>query len=177
MQATVESTPPLTKKKTLRSRRDCADLLFDRRGSGRRGSQSRRAAANVEDEVGQDLTAAAGCGRLRDGTARRKGGVAGAAMAATAQVSVLAENVEAGRRRGDQVAMAHPDLLGAVDAVEQNRVGSADVELGEAVFAVLAFLDLIRPAGAPSTAGRSRCRARAVPAARVAGSMVGLPAS
>src|SRR5580704_10327561 len=42
---------------------------------------------------------------------------------------------------GDQVAMAHPDLLAAFDASEDG-VGIDDIELSEAVLATIAFFDM-----------------------------------
>ena len=52
------------------------------------------------------------------------------------------EDVEAGRRRGHQIAMAHPDLLAARDAAEENIVRRGEIELGETVLAAIALLDL-----------------------------------
>ncbi len=58
-----------------------------------------------------------------------------------AQVSVLARTSKSSGTAVTTIAVAHPDLLAAFDAVEDG-VGMNDVELGEAVFAAVAFVDM-----------------------------------
>ena len=59
----------------------------------------------------------------------------------------------------------------------KHAVGGSDFELREAVFAVGRLSRRGRPADAPSTAGRSRCPARECRSEAERGSMVGLPGS
>ena len=89
VKATVESTPPLTKKKTLRSPTRCADLFFDQ-GDALAGIPVFLAAADVENEILENARALAWCGRLRDGTELRRCRRAASSMAAVSQVEVVA---------------------------------------------------------------------------------------
>ena len=58
-----------------------------------------------------------------------------------AHVSVLARISKSSGTAPTTIAVAHPDLLAAFDAVEDG-VGMEDVELGEAVFAPIALADM-----------------------------------
>ncbi len=65
---------------------------------------------------------------------------------------------EAGRRRGDVVAVAHPDRLPRLEPGEE-RARHDDLDLGAAVLAARGRLDASHPEREPAPACRSRCRA------------------
>ncbi len=69
----MESTPPLTKKNTLRSAGDGANLFFDR-ADAILGIPILHAAADAEHEVRQDLVPLLRCAPPRDGIARPSAG-------------------------------------------------------------------------------------------------------
>ena len=101
------------------------------------------ASADVEHEVGEDGLAARRVGDFgmkldaveavggRSHGGDRAGGGGG-------------ENVEALRRLGHQIAVAHPDLLAAGNTAKEGIEGGAgagQIELGDSVFSAIAFLD------------------------------------
>ena len=135
----MESTPPLTKKKMLRSPGDRADLVFDRVDLAG-GVPILVAAADVEQEIRKNRLAA---GRVRDfgmkldgeQAARGRGhGGDGAGFGA-------GQHVEAGRRGDDVSRWLIQTCCGPA---MPRRIASecADFELGEAVFAMLALLNI-----------------------------------
>ena len=156
----MESTPPLTKKKTLRSPATVRGSGLRRIATWPAGSQSLHAAADVEQEISQNRQAA---GRVRDFGMKldaRTGGARARTMAAMAQVAVLARTSKPVGRCGDHVAMAHPDLLAAFNAVE-DRCRDAMMSSWARPYSPLSPLWTMAPERrGPSIAGRSRCRAR-----------------
>ena len=130
-------------------------------GTRCRGSQSCTQPQTPKDEVREVLACRARCGPPRGGTARRRACAPVSAMAATSQVPVRPAIVEALGQRGHRVAVAHPDLLRAGEPAEE-RVGERRPARGWRGRTRRARSCAPgRPEGAPSAAGRSRCRARA----------------
>ena len=153
--ATVESTPPLTKKNTFRSpavARICSSSAWIWPG----GIPVLLAAANIEKKIRQDMRPARRVHHFRM-ELYRKQPRSGADMAATAHVLVLAR-VENRRGSGHQVAMAHPDLLRGLDASHQEAIVGREVRAGRIRILRESLFRLAHPANAPSVAGRNRFR-------------------
>ena len=173
--ATLESTPP-DRPRITSSSPTCSRMRSTASAMWSRMTQSASRPADAEHEALEDRAALQ---RVRDlgvelhaVVAARLVGHAGDRAARRA-----GHQLEAGRQRGDLVAVAHPDLQHAVafgraevlDAVEQPRV-AARAHLGVAELAVRPPRPC-RPAAPPWCACRSRCpaparRAPTPPAAR-----------
>jgi len=127
------------------------------------------AAAGVEQEVFQNRQAA---GRVRDFGMKLDGEQAarGRGDGRDGAVSVLARTSNR-PAPGHDVAVAHPDLLAAFNAVE-DRIGIRDVELSEPVLATVAFWTR-PPSACAINCWRSRCE-HGDAEVNSAGSIVGL---
>ena len=86
-------------------------------------------------------------------------------MAATAQVAVRPEHLEArGQRRSTVSRWLIQICCGPPHPANKRLGGVVEIERGEAVLALVALAHLAAEQRAPSAAGRSRCRAPAGPA-------------
>ena len=134
--ATVESTPPLTKKNTPRSPAHCR-ISSSSMGTRWLGSQSGTAAANPKDEIrqvfpparrvhhlGMELHAVELALRRRDGRHRAR--------------LRPPRHGKSRRERVHRIPMAHPDLLPSGHALEQRIATFIQLEHGQTVFAALA---------------------------------------
>ena len=119
MYATVESTPPLTKKKMLRS--PAVRRIWSSNASDLPGRVPvLLASADVEQKIRQDLVAPRSVnhfGMELDGVQLP---AIVAAMAAISHVSVRPSTRNPARYALDDIPMAHPDLLRTFDRTERS---------------------------------------------------------
>ena len=150
-----------------------ADVLFEGAQLARR-VPILRAAADVEQEIRQDGFAAGRVGDLRvklDPIQSPRSGTHGGHRTRGRS----GEDIEAVRRLGHQIAVAHPDLLASGDAAK-NGIRASQIELCESVFAFVALLH--RPVQKVCHKLLSVANTQNRDARRAAdGSMVGLPGS
>ena len=177
VKATVESTPPETKKKTFRSptrRRICSSIWRD--------AESRipvlSAPADAEDEILENARAFGGVDHLRDGTGHRKVGGSIFDSRRFRRYWWKRWSAKPGGGAVNYIAMRHPDLLVIADTVRESANRHCDqIEDRQAELTLIALADVSAQASVRSVAGHNRYRAPECPPKGTEASILGLESS